>query len=75
MEKIHFLKVALIALVIGLITVATSLADQPPKYNVEDVVDIRDINDRILVKLAYSTTENFLHEDVYGNLETCYLRK
>ena len=75
MEKIHFLKVALIALVIGLITVATSLADQPPKYNVEDVVDIRDINDRILVKLSYSTTENFLHEDVYGDLQTCYLRK
>jgi D-alanyl-D-alanine dipeptidase len=75
MEKIHFLKVALIALVIGLITVATSLADQPPKYNVEDVVDIRDINDRILVKLAYSTTENFLNEDVYGDLETCYFRK
>ncbi|MEE9504335.1 MAG: M15 family metallopeptidase [Thermodesulfobacteriota bacterium] len=75
MKKTHFLKVALIALVIGLITVATSPADQPPKYNVEDVVDIRDINYRILVKLAYSTTENFLYEDVYGDLQTCYLRK
>ena len=75
MKKIHFFKVALIALVIGLITVATSPADQPSKYNVEDVVDIRDINYRILVKLAYSTTENFLYEDVYGDLQTCYLRK
>jgi len=75
MKKTHFLKVALITLVIGLITVATSPADQPPKYNVEDVVDIRDINYRILVKLAYSTTENFLYEDVYGDLQTCYLRK
>jgi D-alanyl-D-alanine dipeptidase len=75
MKKIHFLKVALIALVIGLITVATSLADQPPGYNSEDIVDITTLNDRILVKLAYSTTENFLHEDVYGDLETCYLRK
>ncbi len=75
MKKIHFFKVTLLALVISLITVATSPADQPPKYNVEDVVDIRDINYRILVKLAYSTTENFLYEDVYGDLQTCYLRK
>jgi len=75
MKKIHSLKVALIVIVIGLITVATSLADQPSRYNIEDIVDITTLNDRILVKLAYSTTENFLHEDVYGNLETCYLRK
>jgi D-alanyl-D-alanine dipeptidase len=29
----------------------------------------------IRVQLAYSTSENFLHEDVYGDLEECYLRR
>ena len=73
--RTHLFKFALIVIVIGVITGTTSLADQSTKYNIEDVVDIQDINDRILVKLAYSTTENFLHEDVYGDIETCYLRK
>lgn len=29
----------------------------------------------LLVRLAYSTTDNFLKKDVYGDLERCYLRR
>ncbi len=39
------------------------------------LVDIQTLNNDILVYLAYSTTNNFMGEDVYGDLETCYLRK
>jgi zinc D-Ala-D-Ala dipeptidase len=30
---------------------------------------------RLLVKLKYSTTDNFLKKDVYGDLERCYLQR
>ena len=55
-----------------------ALAYRPVPYNIEDaedIVDITHLNNRILVNLAYSTTNNFLHEDVYGDFQTCYLRK
>jgi len=63
--RTHLFKSALIVIIIGIITGTTSPADRPTGYNIEDVVDITTLNDLILVKLAYSTTENFLHEDVY----------
>lgn len=44
-------------------------------YGLGDVVDITAVNSRILVHLAYSTPDNFLREDVYGDLEACYLRR
>ena len=70
----------LIAISISLIFLlfTPALADQPIQYDIEDVEDIVDIthlNNRILVNLVYSTTNNFLHEDVYGDLQICYLRK
>lgn len=75
--KIHLFKVVLIAISISLScrAVTPSLADQPIQYNIEDVVDITQLNNRILVNLVYSTTHNFLQEDVYGTLKTCYLKK
>ena len=78
--KINFLKVVLIAICTSLIcaVVIPAWSDQPVQYNIEhleDIVDITQINNLILVNLAYSTTNNFLHEDVYGDLQTCYLRK
>ena len=80
MAKISLFKSTLIAIAINLsIIVATpALADPPIKYNIEDledIVDVTQLNKRILVNLAYSTTNNFLHEDVYGDLQICYLRK
>jgi len=38
------------------------------------MVDIAGINSRVLVHLVYSTPDNFLRDDVYGDLEACYLR-
>ncbi len=72
-----FIKIILIALSIILAYAPStpSLADQPVQYNIYDVVDITQVNSRILVNLVYSTNNNFLHEDVYGDLTTCYLRK
>ncbi len=38
------------------------------------LVDIAEFIPGILIELKYSTTDNFLNFDVYGNLEKCYLR-
>lgn len=40
------------------------------EYN---LVDIRELNDDILVDLKYSSTDNFLGVDMYGGLNTAYL--
>ncbi len=40
-----------------------------------NLINIQDIDPTIFVKLKYSTTDNFMNTDVYGDLETCYLRK
>src|SRR5687767_1793536 len=40
-----------------------------------DLVDIQTLNDRFFVELDYSDTANFVHQDVYGRLEKCYLHK
>lgn len=39
----------------------------------QGLVDIAAYDPSIAVSLAYSTTNNFLGRDVYGDLETCYL--
>lgn len=36
------------------------------------LVDIQSIDDKILVELKYSSTDNFVGEDMYGNLERAY---
>ena len=52
-----------------------SSTNKPVQYAVEDMVDVSQFNNSILVRLAYSTTDNFLNSDVYGDLERCYLRR
>ena len=52
-----------------------SSTDKPVQYAVEDMVDVSQLNNSILVRLAYSTTDNFLNSDVYGDFERCYLRR
>lgn len=37
------------------------------------LVDIRDLDDEILVELRYSTQDNFVGRDMYGDLERAYL--
>ncbi|MFC1567158.1 M15 family metallopeptidase, partial [bacterium] len=43
--------------------------------NLDNLVDIKSINNNILVDLAYSKKDNFLNEDVYEDLQVCYLQK
>lgn len=40
----------------------------------QGLVDIQSLDKAILVQLKYSTTDNFLKADAYGDLEKCYLR-
>ncbi|MBT3589978.1 MAG: M15 family metallopeptidase [Candidatus Marinimicrobia bacterium] len=40
-----------------------------------DLVNIQEIDPTLLVDLKYSTNDNFMEMDVYGNLEICYMRR
>ena len=40
-----------------------------------DLVNIQELDSTIFVDLKYSTTDNFMNMDMYGELEICYLRK
>lgn len=37
------------------------------------LVDVLSVDSTLRVKLIYSTADNFMHRDVYGDLETAYL--
>lgn len=56
-------------------------AQNPPPVGIEaqmkraGLVDIRKLDRSIRVELKYSTVDNFMHQDVYGDLEDCYLQK
>ena len=63
----------LMAIAVSFFSHAVS-ADQHIPYGVGDVVDVTHVNSRIQVHLVYSTPDNFLHDDVYGDLDACYLR-
>lgn len=39
------------------------------------LVNIKDIDSSIVVDLKYSTEDNFLHKNLYGDLKNCYLQK
>ena len=47
----------------------TALSHQP------GIVNIQKMDPTILIDLRYSTKNNFLGEDIYGELDSCYLRK
>ena len=49
--------------------VAAALAAEPP------LVDAHVVIPMLQVELKYSTSDNFLHEDVYGDFATCQLRE
>ncbi len=54
-----------------LFLLAVSVLGETPN----DLVDIQKLNPDIQVSLVYSSEENFLGADVYGDLERCFLRK
>lgn len=65
---------ALMALAVSFFPLAVS-ADRYIPYGISDMVDITQINSHIQVHLVYSTPDNFLRDDVYGDLDTCFLRR
>ena len=78
----HALAAGLIADAVGifsavyicrLLFAAPALTNDPIKQY--DLVNIQELDPSIFVELKYSTADNFMNTDVYGDLETCYLRK
>lgn len=45
------------------------------KMREQGLVNIQEIDSKILVELKYSTTDNFVGKDVYGCITNCYLQK
>jgi len=43
--------------------------------NTNEILNIQELDSTILVELKYSTTDNFLNQDMYGDLTACYLRR
>jgi zinc D-Ala-D-Ala dipeptidase len=59
---------------------STTFASENPKSptdisKVPGLVDVVSLAPDIKVELIYSTTDNFIGKDVYGDLEQCYLQK
>ena len=78
----HALAAGLIADFVGIISAVyicrflfgiSPLSAETIKNN--DLVNIQELDSTIFVDLKYSTTDNFMNMDMYGDLETCYLRK
>ncbi len=47
---------------------------QPDLSRVPGLVDVQAVIPGLKVELKYSTTDNFIKKDVYGDLEQCYLQ-
>ena len=64
-----------------LISILLTLPLQPSPENFDakmqeyNLVDIRELDSNILVDLKYSTTDNFVGIDMYGDLEAAYLER
>lgn len=56
-----------------------SLHQQPQMFDSQmqkcNLVDIRELNSDILIDLKYSTTDNFVGVDMYGDLERAYFER
>ena len=53
---------------------AESIASSSHDHEI-DVVNIQELDPTILVDLRYSSKNNFLKKDMYGDLEECFFRK
>ena len=78
----HALVAGLIADAVGIISAVyiCQLLFASPTFTKDtikqnDLVNIQVLDPSIFVDLKYSSTDNFMDTDVYGDLETCYLRK
>lgn len=52
----------------------TQIQNLESKLQNQGLVNIHTLAPDILVELKYSSTDNFLNADTYGNLENCYLQ-
>ena len=60
------------ALVFALTTLVVTAQDFDALMSRYGLVDIQSLDSEILVELKYSTTDNFVGEDMYGELERAY---
>ena len=78
----HALAAGLIADLVGVLSAvffcqlffAQSIASSIHDHEIE-VVNIQELDPTIMVDLRYSSKNNFLKKDIYGDLEDCFLRK
>ena len=78
----HALAAGLIADLVGVLSAvffcqlffAQSIASSSYDHEIE-VVNIQELDPTIMVDLRYSSKNNFLKKDIYGDLEDCFLRK
>ena len=78
----HALAAGLIADLVGVLSAvffcqlffAPSIASSIHDHEIE-VVNIQELDPTIMVDLRYSSKNNFLKKDIYGDLEDCFLRK
>ena len=69
----HFATILLLLLSTTFVSAQENSIDELMKsYN---MVDIKTLDNSILVELKYSTTDNFVGVDMYGDLERAYLEK
>ncbi|MDA9563841.1 M15 family metallopeptidase [Flavobacteriales bacterium] len=52
-----------------------SISDLQAKLEESGLVNIQEVEPSLLVDLRYSTTNNFLETDLYGELDQCYLQE
>jgi D-alanyl-D-alanine dipeptidase len=50
------------------------VCDEEKKLEKAGLVDIRTVDPTLLVDLKYSTSDNFMHKDVYGCITRCFLQ-
>lgn len=67
-------------LALGCVTVAAALADEAPSPFIDlsaypGLVNAEGVVAGLQVELKYSTPDNFMGRDVYGDFNTCYLQK
>ncbi len=53
----------------------TSVGGLDREMKAKGLIDVQNLDPEIQVELKYATNDNFLHADVYGDLEHCYLQK
>ncbi|MBQ8366286.1 MAG: M15 family metallopeptidase [Alistipes sp.] len=73
MSRLIYIIVSLVAVITPLKVWAQRIAEIDRHMVGYGLVDIQSLDDSILVDLKYSTEDNFVGVDMYGNLERAYL--